>query len=453
MPDSAWTLAELARSLEAGQTKSAGLLEQALDRINDPDGEGARAFISVDAGAARARAVEIDRLRAEGRSPGPFAGIPISVKDLFDVEGQVTRAGSKVLDDSAPAAQDAACIRKLREAGFVFVGRTNMTEFAYSGIGLNPHYPTPRSPFERSENGRIPGGSSSGAAVSVADGMAAAGIGTDTGGSCRIPAAFCGVVGYKPTARRVDQAGTFPLSASLDSIGPLANSVACCASLDAVLAGEPDRTPLAPEAGTLRLGVLSNYVLDGMDKVVASAYQAALDSLAKSGVQLVDVTLPDLERLPTLNARGGIVAAEAYRHHADLLAERYDLYDPRVNVRLIKAREQDSGEYEDLLRIRAEMIEAAAKITEPFDALVMPTVPIVPPRFSEFDDDSEYGRLNLLTLRNPTIGNFLDRCAISIPMTPRGEAPAGLMLMGPAMGDAALFDCATIVEQIVRPQA
>src|SRR6185312_9623992 len=232
------TLATLAADLDAGRTTARKLLEECLARIADPAGEGQRVFIHVDKEGALHAADAMDRLRKANAALSPYAGIPVSIKDLFDIKGQVTRAGSRALEDSAPAEADAPVVARLRRAGFIVIGRTNMTEFAYSGIGINPHYGTPRSAWNRSV-GHVPGGSSSGAAVSVADRMAHGALGTDTGGSCRLPAAFNGIVGYKPTQRRVPLDGGVPLSFSLDSFGPLANSVQCCATLDAVLADEP----------------------------------------------------------------------------------------------------------------------------------------------------------------------------------------------------------------------
>src|SRR6201993_1929278 len=217
------TLASLAADLASGATSARKLVEECIARIADPAGEGQRAFIHVDRDAALEAADAMDRLRKANAAPSRFAGIPVSIKDLFDIKGQVTRAGSRALEDSAPAEADAPVVARLRAAGFVVIGRTNITEFAYSGIGINPHYGTPKSAYNRSV-GHVPGGSSSGAAVSIADGMAFGALGTDTGGSCRIPAALCGVVGFKPTAHRVPTAGAFPLSTSLDSIGPLAAS-------------------------------------------------------------------------------------------------------------------------------------------------------------------------------------------------------------------------------------
>src|ERR1700681_3543937 len=240
------TLASLANDLESGRTSSRKLVDACLARIADPAGEGQRAFIHVDAEAAIEAAEAMDRLREGNAAPSPFAGIPVSVKDLFDIKGQITRAGSRALEDSAPAEKDATVVARLRRAGFIVIGRTNMTEFAYSGMGINPHYGTPKSAWQRNV-GHVPGGSSSGAAVSVADGMAHGALGTDTGGSCRIPGAYNGIVGYKPTQRRVPLEGGVPLSFTLDSFGPLARSVGCCAVLDAVLAGEPVQ-PLQPRS-------------------------------------------------------------------------------------------------------------------------------------------------------------------------------------------------------------
>ena len=233
------TLAQSARELEAGAS-SRSLVEECLARIADPAGEGSRVFLKVHADSARAAADHMDGLRRRRAAPSRFAGIPISVKDLFDVAGDVTMSGSVALRDAPPAAADAVAVARLRAAGLIPIGRTNMTEFAFTGLGINPHYDTPRNPFDRA-TGRIPGGSSSGAAVSVTDGMAVGALGTDTGGSCRIPAALCGIVGYKPTARRIPLGGVLPLSLSLDSVGPLAPTVACCAALDAIMAGEDAR--------------------------------------------------------------------------------------------------------------------------------------------------------------------------------------------------------------------
>ena len=386
----------------------------------------------------------VDALRRAGRAPSPYAGIPIGVKDLFDVAGETTRAGSRALDGAAPAKTTAPTVARMIAAGFVPVGRTNMSEFAFSGVGLNPHYGTPRAPWDRVV-GRIPGGSSSGTAVAVADGMAVAGLGTDTGGSCRIPAAFCGIVGYKPTARRVPLTGALPLAPSMDSIGPLAPSVACCAVIDAVLAGEPPALPsLRPLAG-LRFAV-PEVLLDGMDADVATAFARALAVLSVAGASVRHVTFTAFAQIGDANARGGFAAAEAYAWHRPLLAEKAALYDPHIRVRIERGSRQSAADYLDLLVARARIIAEFDAATQDFDALVLPTVPIVPPRIAELDAEADFNRLNLLTLRNTAPANFLDRCAISLPCHRPGEPPVGLMLMGETMGDARLFAIAAAVE-------
>ncbi|RME65318.1 MAG: amidase [Alphaproteobacteria bacterium] len=336
----------------------------------------------------------------------------------------------------------------MRRAGFIVIGRTNMTEFAYSGLGLNPHYGTPKNPFDRAA-GRIPGGSSSGAAVSVADGMAAAAIGTDTGGSCRIPAAFCGVVGFKPTARRVSLRGVLPLAPSLDSVGPLAPSVTCCAHVDAILSGGAPAPIEDRRPGGLRIAVLRNYVLDGMDSTVAEVFESALSTLSAAGVALTDIVLPDLDSLPALNAKGGLVAAEAFAWHRERLDKAEDAYDPRVAARIARGREQSAADYIDLLAERRRMIQNAGERTAVYDAVLFPTVPVVAPTIAAMAEDTAYMRANGLVLRNSTVANMLDRCAISIPLAPHGAAPIGLTLMGEHGEDRKLFSVARTVERLV----
>src|SRR4051812_40840976 len=270
MPDMP-TLASLAADLEGGRTTARVLVDECLAKIGDTDGEGARAFLHVDGEAAIEAAEAMDRLREVNAAPSPFAGIPITIKDLFDIKGQVTRAGSRALEDSAPAAVDAPVVARLRRAGFVVIGRTNMTEFAYSGIGINPHFGTPKGAWQRA-TGHVPGGSSSGAAVSIVDEMAYGALGTDTGGSCRIPAAFNGIVGYKPTQRRVPLDGGVPLSFSLDSFGPLARSVSCCNILDAVLAHEPLRALQPRPIKDMRLAVPISVALEDLDDAVSKTF-------------------------------------------------------------------------------------------------------------------------------------------------------------------------------------
>lgn len=445
------TLRQLAADLASGVTNARTLVEESLHRIGDAGGEGGRAFITVDADGSRAAADAADALRAAGVPVPPFAGVPVAIKDLADIAGQVTTAGSVVLADREPAAADAPVVARLRGAGFVPIGRTNMTEFAYSGLGLNPHYGTPSSPWDR-ETGRIPGGSSSGTAVAVADDMVAMGLGTDTGGSCRIPAAYCGIVGYKPTAARVPLEGIVPLSSSMDSAGPLARSVDCCAIGDAVMAGRPlPADGVARPAERIRLAVLTNYVLDDLDDEVADAYHRSLSALSVAGVDLVDVHFTELAELPTHYAKGGLAAAEAYAWHEELMAERGDGYDQRVRTRIEPGGALTAAEYLRILAGRERLKAAATCHLSGFDAFVLPTTPILPPAISSFDDDdpAHYGSRNLLSLRNTMVGNFLDACAISVPVDPVGEPPVGLMLMADNGEDAELFATARTVEALL----
>ncbi|MDE2514652.1 MAG: amidase [Rhodospirillales bacterium] len=439
------TLLALAAALDAGTTTSRALIEESLARIADPGGEGSRAFIAVHESQARAMADAMDALRRAGRAPSRFAGIPLGVKDLFDIAGEPTPAGSRAAADAAPATAHAPALARMLAAGFVAMGRTNMTEFAFSGIGINPHYATPASPWQRAAR-HVPGGSSSGSAVAVADGMVGVALGTDTGGSCRIPAAFCGIVGYKPTARRVPISGVLPLAPSLDSVGPLAPSVACCAIADAILAGGAPAHPAPASLAGLRLGVVENIVQDGMDGAVATAYGRALSLLEAAGARLIPVRIAAFEAVAPASAKGGFAAAEAYAWHRSLLARRGAEYDPRVRVRIERGAGMSAADYLDLLAARDAAIAAADAETAPYDALVMPTAPIAPPRIDDLADDAVFGRTNLLVLRNTTLGNFLDRCAISLPCHREGEAPAGLMLMGETMGDARLFAIAAAAE-------
>ncbi|HUB49595.1 MAG TPA: amidase [Acetobacteraceae bacterium] len=439
------TLEQTANALAQGKTTSRALVEECLARIADPAGEGARTFIKTDPDWAYAAADAMDALRRTGRTPGRYAGIPVALKDLFDIAGQPTPAGSAVLADAPAATAHAPVVQRMVAAGFVPVGRTNMTEFAFSGLGINPHYGTPASPWDRASR-RIPGGSSSGTAVAVADGMAVAGLGTDTGGSCRIPAAFCGVVGYKPTARRVPIAGVLPLAPSLDSVGPLAPSVACCAVIDAVLAGEPTSVPVPASPSGLRVAVPENLVLDGLDATVATAFAHALSVLERAGARLIRTRFPEFEAILTANAKGGFAASEAYAWHRTLLAEQGNQYDPRIRMRIARGERMSAADYLDVVAARARLIAQFNASTAEYDCVVMPTVPIVAPRIADLEDEAEYNRANLLILRNTALGNFLDRCAISLPCHGAGEAPVGLMLMGETMGDAHLFSIAAGVE-------
>ena len=442
-PASKPTVLGLAGDLAAGRTTSRTLVEAALERIADPAGEGERTFIKVYADGAREAADAQDRLRRAGYVASPLAGLPVSIKDLFDVKGEVTLAGSKALDDREPAERDAPPVARLRAAGAVLIGRTNMTEFAFSGLGINPHYGTPGNPYDRA---LIPGGSSSGAAVSVADGEAVVAIGSDTGGSVRIPAALCGLAGFKPTQFRISRDGAIPLSWTLDSIGPLANSIACCAIADAVMAGEPAEAPAPMPVGGLRLGVPQTYVLDNLSDAVASAFSAACAALSRAGAQLRDLPLTELAELPRINAGGGFAPIEAYAWHKPLIERRGNEYDPRVRTRMERDAAMSAVDYIDLVAARKDLIARVAAHTAGFDALLMPTVAITAPPIAACARDEDYRRLNAMILRNPSVINFLDRCAATVPIQPPGTPPVGLMIVGEHGGDRRLLGVARGIE-------
>ncbi len=449
------TIESLAAALAAGRTSSQQLTEAALARAQDAAGEGARVFTRIDPERARAAARASDTLRAAGMARSPLEGLPVSVKDLFDVAGQVTTAGSVVLKNAPSAARNAPVIERLIAAGAVIVGRSNMTEFAFSGLGLNPHYGTPKNPWQREDGaGRIPGGSSSGAAVSVTDSMAVVGIGSDTGGSVRIPAALCGLTGFKPTQRRVPNDGVLPLSTSLDSIGPLAASVRCCAIVDAVLAGAPPLAPAPRDVAGARLAIPETLVLNDMDEAVTAAFERAYARLQAAGARLSRIAVPEFAELGRLHARGTLAGAEAWAWHRALLAERGDEYDPRVGLRMRGGEAMGAADYIDLLAARRRWIAQVEARIAGFDALLMPTVPVVAPRIDELrDSDEAYFAANGLILRNPTLINFLDGCALSLPCHRAGEPPVGLMLAGPAMADAHILALGLGVEQTLQAAA
>jgi len=440
------TILQLASDLAAGRTTSRKLTEEALGRAEDASGEGQRVFIRLYKEQALAAADASDALRKAGMVPGPLAGIPVSIKNLCDVAGETTLSGSRALDDAQPAQADAPVVARLRAAGAVIIGSTNMSEFAFSGVGFNPHYGTPGNPADRK---RVPGGSSAGAAVSVADRMVVAALGTDTGGSVRIPAAVCGIVGFKPTARRVPIDGVVPLSTSLDSIGPLANSVECCAIVDAIFAAEPVVVPDPVPLAGLRFGVPRQFVMDELDPVVETAFERACRALVAAGVVVEYVDLPQLEELPTINAKGGFAASEAFAWHQKLIARRGKDYDQLVYRRIMRGKEMSAADYIDLLAARTDLIKRVSTITANYDAVVMPTCAIVAPTQQEISTPEGFTSKNMLLLRNTTVGNFLDRCAISLPCHAAGELPVGFMVMGEPMADKRVLAMARSVAPLV----
>lgn len=443
-------LFDLAHSLERKKVSSRELVEHCLRNIEAPDGEGHNTFLSVYRERALAEADNIDSARKSGINLSPFSGIPISVKDLFDISGETTTAGSHVLDEQRPAQHDAPAISKLKQAGFIVIGKTNMTEFAYSGLGINPHYGTPPSPYDR-DTRRIPGGSSSGAAVSVSDEMAAAAIGTDTGGSTRIPAALCGLVGFKPTAERVSTEGCVPLSPSLDSVGPIATSVTCCALLDAIMAGDPniETTPF-PEVG-LRLGVLNGFAMEELDIQVANAFDAVLQRLGKRGVLVKSHNLPELESYFAHINRACLVGSEAYAFHEQMLKDRQEYYDPWVYNRIASSASFSATDYINTVERRAECQRKTAAHNVGLDAIVLPAVPLIPQPIASLIEDNDLSlRVNGLNLRNTSIANTLNAPSITIPCHNPDEPPVGFMLIGKPGKDRELLSIASSIEPIIR---
>ena len=446
------SLHQQSEDLRCGRSTAQELTDQALALAAAADGEGARVFTRLYADRARAAACASDVLRDAGLTRSPIDGLPVSIKDLFDVAGETTLAGSVALRGYPEATDSAVVVKRLIAAGAVIVGRTNMTEFAYSGLGINPHYGTPRNPWQRDvDGGRIPGGSSSGAAISVTDGMAVAGVGSDTGGSIRIPAAFCGITGFKPTARRVSMQGVLPLSENLDSIGAMAPTVLCCAMVDAVLAGEEFVAPVAHSLHGLRLLYPTNVVRDGMDHEVAAAMQAAIAKLTAAGALVVEQEVPAFSQLATINAKGGFTAAEAWTWHRQLIAERKEHYDQRVVSRIMRGKDISAADLLDVIHNRRRWIAEVEQQLAGYDALLMPTVPIVAPKIAALQaSDDAYYAANGLILRNPTLINFLDGCAISLPCHAAGSAPVGLSLAAAGGNDQRLLSIALAVETLLQ---
>jgi aspartyl-tRNA(Asn)/glutamyl-tRNA(Gln) amidotransferase subunit A len=390
----------------------------------------------------------------------PLAGLPVSVKDLFDVQGQVTAAGSVVLEDAAPAVYDAEAVRRLRAAGAGLIGRTNMVEFAFSGVGVNPHHGTPSawdarsdSPVGAPNEPHVPGGSSSGAAVSVATGAAFIGLGSDTGGSIRIPAALNGIVGFKNTAQLVPTDGTLPLSTTLDTVCALTRTVR-----DTILAHEilsQRQVPVSDKPlPSYRLAVVRNLMQDQMDPHVAQAFDRSLAVLRRAGAQIEEIALTELDELGPMMSTGGFSPAESYAWHRQLLARDSERYDPRVAQRIQRGAHMMAHEYIDLLHERRDWMARMNKALHTFDAVLSPTTPIAAPRIRDVAPgaarDAEFFRVNALLLRNTSAVNTLDGCGISLPCHAPGELPVGLMAWHGAMHDDTILQLALLIEPLLQ---
>ena len=441
------TVAQTAALLDSGRRTSEQLTETALARAATP--RAAAVFNRLRSEQALLEARASDSARAAGFRPSVLAGIPVSVKDLFDIAGEATTSGSAALADDAPATLDAPVIRRLRLAGAVLLGRTNMTELAFSGLGLNPHFGTPVNPCDRDID-RIPGGSSSGAAVSVALGIVPAAVGSDTGGSVRIPAALCGLVGFKSTASRIPLDGVRALSPSLDSIGPIASSVACCAALDAILSGRRDAAPNPSAPAAYRIGVPRTLVWDGIDAAVGRAVEAAMGRLSAAGSTLVEFEAPEFTAIVAANSQGGLAAAESFSLFESLLEKSAARVDPRVRSRIERGRSMSAAQYLYVLNERNRLQRRFTERLREVDFWLMPTVPGVAPPIASLAGDEAYYAMNARMLRNTSLVNFLDGCAISLPCQESGALPVGLSLVGRTHQDLALLAAAARLEGVVR---
>ena len=426
------------------------LLDEVLARAQQP--AAAHVFTALFEPQARAAARAADAALAQGQPAsalGPLAGLPVSVKGLFNVAGHVTLAGSSLRRHEAPATQDAAVVARLRAAGAALVGHSNMSEFAFSGVGINPHHGTPVNPADAAVR-RIPGGSSSGAAVSVALGLAVAGLGSDTGGSIRIPAALCGLVGFKNTAARTPLTGAFPLSFTLDTACALARTAADCIAVDAVLAGT---APLAKQAGSvagLRLALPQTLVLDALEAPVASAFERTLSRLSAAGAQIVPLPLAEFGEIVDINQPGGFSAVEAWVTHRQAMTTLRGEFDPRVASRIAPGEGVSAADYITMVQRRQGWMARVRARLAGFDAYVCPTVPILAPALQPLvDSDEAFFAANRLLLRNTFTTNFLDGCAFSLPCHAAGELPVGLMLAAPGGHDARLAAVALAVEAVL----
>ncbi|WP_353980044.1 amidase [Salinicola endophyticus] len=428
-------------AIDGGDFTPTQALEALIERARARAEVTATAYIEFDTDTLHDRLAQVDPTQ-------PLAGLPVSIKDLFDVRGEVTRAASRVLGGNPPASHDAPAVQRLRRAGALLTGRTNMSEFAFSGLGLNRHYGTPPNPFDGE---RITGGSTSGGAASVAFGLAAATLGSDTGGSLRIPAAFCGLTGFKPSQASVPGEGAYPLAPSLDCVGPIAPSVACCASLWSILAERPlpalDTTPRP-----LRLAVAAGDLLSELDDAVGDGFEAAIAVLKAQGCHIERLPFTAIDAALAINQQGGLVVPEAAALHREQLARAEADYDPLIAERLQGGRDISAADYLQRLWPRAGWQQRFEQEMAGFDAVLLPTVATLPPRRAALEDDAAaFQRANRLALRNTSVFNYLDAASISLPYIATGaELPIGLMLSRPQGDDTMLLQHACVVERMLR---
>ena len=419
----------------------------ALDAAVSPAAQ--HVFTQIYADAARATAQHCDAQAQAGRSLGPLQGVCITIKDNIDVAGEITMAGGVVCAGEAPAMHDAPVVQRLRNAGAVVLGKTNMSEFAFSGVGINPHHGTPANPADTA-HARVPGGSSSGAAVSVALGLAEVGIGTDTGGSIRIPAALCGLVGYKSTQARIPRTGVMELSRTLDTVGSITRSVGACLAVDAVLSQQALPTDATQLRG-LRFAVPQTLMMDDVDATVAHAFARTLRRISEAGAQVVEIPFAALGDIAALSMPGGFSPIESYAAHHARLERGAQKIDHRVVARMMLGKGISAQDYLELHNRRHAWIAAAEQTLSGFDAMLCPTVPMVAPLIEPLlKDDDAFFKVNRLLLRNPSAINYMDGCAWSLPCHEEGELPVGVMVSGLAGQDAHLARVALALENLIH---
>jgi len=437
------SVADLDRRLDHRQIDAQTLLCRTLNKIEAMQTQSGCTFTRTYEDTARMEAICADKQRLEGNKISPLTGIPVSVKDLCDVRGDITRAGSTVLSQAPPASRDSVVVQRLRNAGAIIVGKTNMTEFAFTNTGVNITFGTPDNP---AAPGCLPGGSSSGAGVSVADGSVPIALGSDTGGSIRQPAALCGVCGFKPSEGRIPTSGVVPLSRTFDTLGPLARSVDCCAIADAALADTPYvPLPTLPVEGLL-LGLPTTMVTESLDEGVADAFLRAIDHLSKAGARIVDFAWPELDLPEWRGSFGAIIHAEAFAWHRALLEERESTYDPIVLRILSDCPDITYWEYEEARETRERLVPVAYDRTIAFHAIVMPSVAILPPPLRALEDPEQAELIEYLIGRNNEVANYFNFCACTIPCHAPDAPPVGFLVMGPSGTDRRTLAIAKAIE-------
>ncbi len=441
------TIPQLNARLASREITREALVEQALEGASSHAAKSVFTKLYPEAALAAARAA--DAAQSAGVAQTALAGLPFTIKDLYGVAGETTMAGSIVCKGEPEQAADATVVARIRASGAAIIGKTNMTEFAFSGVGINPHYGTPVNPTDPLV-ARIPGGSSSGAAVSVALGLAVAGLGSDTGGSIRVPAAVNGLVGFKSTQNRVPLTGALELSRTLDTVCAMTRSVQDCITVDAILSGAMLPVRHRPLAG-MRFAIPQTVVLDGMEPAVATAFARSVATLSAAGALIVEIKLAEFAEMPQRNAPGGLSPIEAFAEHHERIARAKELFDPRVSQRILLGAPVTAQQYIGLLDGRRDWISRVEQAIEGFDAVLCPTIPIIAPEIAPLiASDEAFFKANGLLLRNTFLFNFLDACSFSLPCHQAGELPVGLMLSSVSGDDAHLAAVALAVEAALK---